>query len=371
MSSQTPGSLPQAESDQGARRRALHLQGQAYAELKQQLHARGLLEKQPVYYMIEITSTVVAFIAAWVILPWLHPLWLLSLDAVVLAVLTAQVGFIGHDAGHRQIARRTGHNDLIGWLAGNVLLGMSFAWWVEKHNQHHSHPNEVDTDPDIRIPFLAFSAADAARKRGVMRVLLRSQAVLFFPLLCLESFALQAQGLPFLLSGRAKHPLLESSLLLLHFLWYFGVLFYFLPPWQALLFLAIQQGLTGLLLGLAFAPNHKGMPLLDSKTSMDFLHRQVITARNVRGHPLVDWWYGGLNYQIEHHLFPTMARNQLKHAQPLIRQFCAARALPYCETSMGHSYREIVQYLHTVGQTPTGMEPPAASPNSVSAKGST
>jgi fatty acid desaturase len=271
------------------------------------------------------------------------------------------MGFIGHDAGHRQIAQRTRHNDLIGFLTGNLILGMSFDWWVDKHNQHHSHPNELDTDPDISIPFLAFSDIDAAGKQGVMRALVRYQAFLFFPLLCLEAFALQAQGLQFLFYRRARHALTESSLLLLHFLWYFGVLFFFLPAWQALLFIAIQQGLTGLLLGLAFAPNHKGMPILDPRTPMDFLHRQVITARNVRGHPLVDFWYGGLNYQIEHHLFPTIPRNQLKHAQPIIRQFCQERAIPYCETSMAQSYREIVQFLHTVGQTPAGTKMPACS----------
>ncbi len=353
--------IPQAEPDQPARTHEARGQNNAYAELKQQIRARGLLEKQTAYYTIKITLTFAFFIAGWVILPWLHTVWLLSLDAVALAVLTAQMGFLGHDAGHRQIAQRVRHNDLIGFLTGNFILGMSFDWWMDKHNQHHSHPNELDTDPDIDILFLAFSETDAARKRGFARILVRHQAFLFFPLLCLESFALQAQGVQFLVYGRAKHSLTESSLMLLHFLWYFGVLFFFLPPWQALLFIAIHQGLTGLFLGSTFAPNHKGMPVLDPKTPMDFLHRQVITARNVRGHPLVDFWYGGLNYQIEHHLFPTIPRNQLKHAQPIIRQFCEERAIPYYETSMAQSYREILQYLHAVGQTPSGKKTPGCS----------
>ncbi len=75
----------------------------------------------------------------------------------------------------------------------------------------------------------------------------------------------------------------------------------------------------------------------------------MVTARNVRGNRLTDFWYGGLNYQIEHHLFPSMPRQNLKHAQALVRSFCAAHAIPYHETGMLRSYREILQYLHAIG----------------------
>src|SRR5262249_780180 len=156
--------------------------------------------------------------------------------------------------------------DLLGLLAGNVILGMSFSWWLEKHNQHHSHPNQLDTDPDISIPFLAFSETDAARKQGFARFMVRHQAWLFFPLLCLEAVALQVQGVSFLVRGRARHTVTEMTLLVLHFCWYFGVLFCLLSPWEALLFLAIHQGVTGLYLGSTFAPNHKGMPILEART---------------------------------------------------------------------------------------------------------
>ena len=92
-----------------------------------------------------------------------------------------------------------------------------------------------------------------------------------------------------------------------HFALYFGLLFSVLEPLQALLFIAVHRGLFGTYMVSIFAPNHKAMPLLERDSKVDFLRRQVLTSRNVIAHPITDFWYGGLNYQIEHHLFPSVA----------------------------------------------------------------
>jgi fatty acid desaturase len=114
-------------------------------------------------------------------------------------------------------------------------------------------------------------------------------------------------------------------------------------------FVLVQQGLFGLYLGCAFAPNHKGMPTLTDADQLDFVRRQVLTSRNVTGSRLVDFVLGGLNYQIEHHLFPNMPRPNLRHAQPLVRAFCAHHGLPYVEASLLGSYAEALRHLHSVG----------------------
>jgi fatty acid desaturase len=117
---------------------------------------------------------------------------------------------------------------------------------------------------------------------------------------------------------------------------------------QGLAFIVVHQTLFGLYLGSVFAPNHKGMLVLKSNSSLDRLRQQVLTARNVRSHPLIDFWFGGLNYQIEHHLFPHLARNQLKAAQRTVKGFCQAHAIPYCETGIIQSYCDTLRYLHHV-----------------------
>jgi fatty acid desaturase len=144
-----------------------------------------------------------------------------------------------------------------------------------------------------------------------------------------------------------------------HVALYVGVPLAVLGPWSTLLLIAVHQAAAGLYLGLVFAPNHKGMALIDADNRLGFVREQVLTARNVRPHPLVDWWYGGLNYQIEHHLFPALPRNQLRAARPIIRAFCREQGIPYHETSVAGSYREILGYLHAVGAPLRRHEQPA------------
>jgi fatty acid desaturase len=319
-----------------------------FATLKRLLMQRGLLEKQPRYYAVKMLLTFSLLMLSLTFLILVHQSWLQLLNAAFLAFVSTQLGLLGHDAGHRQLFRRTWKNDSVSLITGNFLLGMSHGWWIEKHNQHHSHPNQQDLDPDIDIPLLAFSSDHLPRSGKLRLFLVKYQATFFFPLLLLASVNLKLYSVLFLMQRKEKYHFVEVALLLGHYLAYLGLLFWCLPAWQAVLFIFIHQGLTGLYLGSIFAPNHKGMPILDQDSPLDFLHRQVETARNVKAHPFTDFWYGGLNYQIEHHLFPSMPRNNLREAQRIIKPFCQARALPYHETGWLQSYREILHHLHAV-----------------------
>jgi len=118
---------------------------------------------------------------------------------------------------------------------------------------------------------------------------------------------------------------------------------------QAVVFILIHQGLFGMYLGCSFAPNHKGMPMLGEDEKLDFLRRQVITARNIRGGWFTDFALGGLNYQIEHHLFPSMPRPSLRYAQAPVRAFCAEHGIAYAETGFFASYGQVLRHLHTTG----------------------
>jgi len=154
-----------------------------------------------------------------------------------------------------------------------------------------------------------------------------------------------------LIRRTARHRVWEAALLGIHLVGYVGLVFWVLSPVKALAFIAVQQGLFGLYLGVSFAPNHKGMAILAADDDSDFLRRQVLTSRNVRGGWLVDFFLGGLNYQIEHHLFPSMPRPNLRRSRPLIRHFCEQQGLAYSETSLIGSYAQALRYLHTIGRT--------------------
>jgi Fatty acid desaturase len=137
-----------------------------------------------------------------------------------------------------------------------------------------------------------------------------------------------------------------------------ALVFLVLPPGQAVAFLAVLLAVFGLYMGSSFAPNHIGMPLVSAKLKLDFLRRQVLMSRNISGGPLISVFMGGLNYQIEHHLFPSMARPHLRKARPLVAAYCAAQGVPYTRTSLWQSYRIVIGYLNTVGLR--GKDPSSA-----------
>jgi fatty acid desaturase len=320
-----------------------------YSELSRRIKRAGLLRQRRAYYAAKSASTAVLLAAGWTAFFLLGDSWWQLVTAVFLAFAFTQIAFLGHDAGHRQICGTRRANGLLGLVLGNLLIGVSYSWWVGKHNRHHSNPNHTDLDPDVTIGVLAFTAAQASDKRGLVRAVVRFQAYLFFPLLLLEAGHLHAASIKAVLGGRERLDRVEALLLLVHAGAYVAALLLVLSPLRAAAFLLLQQGLFGLYLGCCFAPNHKGMPILEDGKEPDYLRRQVLTSRNVRGSRVVDFLMGGLNYQIEHHLFPSMPRPNLRYAQPLVRAFCTERGVSYSESSVFGSYGEALRHLHQAG----------------------
>jgi fatty acid desaturase len=323
--------------------------GSDYADLMRRVKQAGLLKRRHGYYATKIAVTSVMLAAGWTVFVLLGDSWWQLVVAGFLAVVFTQIGFIGHDAGHRQIFGSKRANYVVGLLHGNLGIGLSYGWWVDKHNRHHAHPNQQDKDPDIDIGALAFTAGQARTKRGLNRFVARNQRYLFFPLLLLEAVQLHASSVQALVRPGMRNRTWETLMLGLHAAGYLTLVLVVLSPVRAVAFILVQQALFGLYLGCSFAPNHKGMPMLDADDRTDFLRRQVLTSRNVRGGPLVDFALGALNYQIEHHLFPSMPRPNLRRSQPLIRAFCRQHDLPYCETTLLRSYAQALNHLHDVG----------------------
>ncbi len=324
--------------------------GSAYALLSRQIKQAGLLERRPAYYIWKITVTVALLAAGWVAVVLVGDSWWQLALAVFLAMIFTQIGFLGHDAGHRQVFGSRRANYILGVLLGNLGIGLSYGWWVNKHNKHHAHPNTEGADPDILLGALAFSETQARGCRGLARLVYRYQAYLFFPMLLGEAISLHSSSVRALTSREARNRPLETTLIAVHFVGYLTVVFLVMSPVKAVVFIVVQQGLFGVYLGSSFAPNHKGMLILEAGDRTDFLRRQVLTSRNVRGGWLTDFALGGLNYQIEHHLFPSMPRPNLRHSRSMIEAFCLQRGLPYCESSLVGSYAQALRYLNAVGR---------------------
>ena len=321
--------------------------GSDYAALSREVRAAGLLRRRHGYYAVRMTANFLAFAGAWVAFALIGDSWWQLVTAAFLALVFAQLAFIGHDAGHCQIFRTRRPNDVVGLLHGG-LVGMSYRAWISSHNRHHANPNHEEDDPDLHIAVLAFTTDQARMKTGFLRWMAKHQALLFFPLLTLEGLSLHLKGVKAVLSSNQSSRRLEGTLLAVHAIAYLTVVFMVLSPPVAIAFIVVHQALWGVYMGCSFAPNHKGMPTIDDE-ARDFLRKQVLTSRNIQGGFFTDFALGGLNYQIEHHLFPNMPRPHLRHVQPIVRRFCADHGIAYHETSLIDSYRQVLSHLHAMG----------------------
>ena len=323
-----------------------------FTDLMQEVKAAGLLERRRGYYLWQIGIHVAAFVGIWVGFFLLGNSWFQLILAALLGVVVTQFGFLGHDAAHRQIFSSPARNAWTARILAGAFAGLSFAWWRAKHNMHHRGPNLEGYDPDIVPGAVAFTPGIVAqRTTGFAGWFVKRQGWLFFPLLTLEGLNLHAESIRAARDTTSKQPWRRTELALVvgRLSIYVVVLLTFLPLGKAVAFFALQMAVFGFCLGASFAPAHKGMPIIPEGMKLDFLRRQVMVSRNVKGNPVVDWAMGGLNYQIEHHLFPNMPRCNLKKAQPMVRAHCEREGIDYMEVGLFHSYAIVVDYLNNVG----------------------
>lgn len=346
--------MPQASTavaDRPARAPRQSPAGSDFAPLLRTVKSQGLLERRTGWYARTMIVNAAALTAVATGVFALGHTWWVLLLAPVLSVLCVRTAFIGHDAGHSQITGNRTAARLIGLFHGNLLLGMSVSWWNDKHNRHHANPNHIEKDPDVAADVLVFTSEQARVRVGFRRWLTRHQAWLFFPLTLLQGIAMKVYGFRDLRRQSPRGRVVEGALLVAHLVGYGALLLAAMPLGHALAFAALHQALFGLHLGMAFAPNHKGMDMPDPDGERwGHLQRQVLTSRNIRGGEATDWLLGGLNYQIEHHLFPSMPRPHLRLAQPLVRAHCHAVGMPYAETGLIDSYRQVLRHMHEVGE---------------------
>jgi fatty acid desaturase len=329
--------------------------GSDYSALVKTVRKAGLLERRLVSYAIRTSMALGFYAATCAAVIMIGNSWYQLIAAAVFGLAWGQVAFIGHDAGHQAIFASRRRNDALGRTLGNVLVGLSYGWWVDTHNRHHANPNDETRDPDFGDSVIAFTTGQAAQRRGaVTGFLARHQAWLFFPLLTLEGISLHVDSVVAVKTGvfrsaRGGSRRYEAVGLIVHAALYVGFLLLVMSPEKALAFAAVHQAVWGVYMGCTFAPNHKGMATIAPGDNLDFLRRQVLTSRNIRGGVFTDFVLGGLNYQIEHHLFPNMPRGSLRHAQPLVRAHCEALGVPYCQTSLVESYRAAMTHLNAMG----------------------
>jgi len=332
------------------RRPAQQRQLSDYTELSRRIKAAGLLERRHGWYLFRCLMLLGGFGVAFTLLFTLGHTWWQLLVAALFGVLITQAAFLSHDGAHRQVFASGVRNEWFARVVGNLFGGLSYGWWMRKHSKHHANPNTIGKDEDIGTGAIVFDVADVAGRTGIVGWITARQGWLFFPMLTLEGLNLHASAVKTVF-GRAevKHRFLEGVLVGIRLIGFPVLVLWALGPGMGLAFMAVQLVVFGLYMGGSFAPSHKGMPMIQKDMSVDFLRRQVLTSRNILGGRPMMWVMGGLNYQVEHHLFPSMPSVNLHRARPIVRAYCAENDILYTEATLFESYGIVIAFLNRVG----------------------
>lgn len=332
-------------------RPARHRHTSEFTDLMATIKQKGLLRRSYGYYiamMVLLPSLVVGLGAVSL---RLGDSWWQLLVAVGLALVFTQFGFLGHDAAHRQIFNSAKANEWAALVIANLFVGLGIGWWKNKHTRHHAGPNKIGVDPDIETGAVTFHSRGIEEKTTALgRWASRNQGLFFFPLVSLVGLQMHVNSYKHLMArGKVKNRAIELVLLTVRHVALIAFVFSVMSPLIAACFLVVQVLVFGFYLGMAFAPNHIGRPVVPENTKVDFLRRQVIMSRNISGGPVVSVLMGGLNYQIEHHLFPSMSRTNLARTAPIVREYCAEKGIDYHETTLWGALVEVDEYISKVG----------------------
>lgn len=320
-----------------------------YAKLRSDVTKAGVLKRSYWYYLFLSVTDIGSFLICWYLLVvQSHPV-VVVLSIIGIAFFSVRMGGLIHDAAHRAIFKSVTVNDIFGYLT-SFVIAFPYRVWRVKHNAHHAHTNEEGEDPDVEVP-ISFTETTFRRNTFVVRNIRRNQAWLYYVLGPLLSFSIRLKSFKYYAANfKGKIPL-EVAILLCGLVVWYVMPFVFFPFWKAMLFLIIVNALSGFYMLNIFAPNHKGMPYLAKGVKFSFLEHQIMTARNLYRHWLTDYVYLGLNYQIEHHLFPDCPRNKLHRVTPFVKKICKKYGMDYTETSIIETNKIIYRELKKISQT--------------------
>ncbi|GGM05532.1 fatty acid desaturase family protein [Nakamurella endophytica] len=344
--------------------RPAHRTASEYTEVLAAVREQGLLRRRYGHYATKIGLALLALAGVWTGVALLGDHWAQLALAAALAVVLTQIIFISHEAAHRQILTSNAWNERVALVLGTLLGGISLSWWQNKHTRHHAAPNQVGKDPDIDAAVVHFFPPERTPfPSRIGRYLHARQGWWFFPVLVVEALNLHVQSAQWQFGRtRRNRGRVETALLAGRLALYPALVFTLLPPGKAGAFLGVQLAVTGVYLGVAFAASHIGMPVLPREARVDFFRRQVVTSRNVAGGRVASLAMGGLNYQIEHHLFPSMPGPALRKARRIVRQYCADRGVTYHEVPIHRAWQLVAAHLNRVGlRAPSFACPVAAS----------
>jgi fatty acid desaturase len=318
-----------------------------------EVNGRRLMAPALLRTLAKLAGLVALLIAA-LALSWSQgSFWVVGATYVAIALLLAQFAFIGHDAGHGALSRSRRINRALGQVSMTMVTGLAFDEWISRHRAHHAFCQHEARDPDMAVDFVVSLTEASKRRKGLLgRWLTRHQALHIWPLSLLFGHSQRHLSQAAVLADPRRHGL-DAALLLLHFALWFGVpcLLFDVPVVPALLAYVLPLTILGPYLAAIFWVNHVGMPLIEQPESFSFFEHQYVTSRTILNPRALDWLFGGLNFQIEHHLFPQVPSSRLAAVQIIVRKHFARHFIEYHGVSWWAALRSVAAHLRHVARS--------------------
>jgi fatty acid desaturase len=311
-----------------------------FNDLLTEVTNKGCYKRTYGKYLLLTIFTILGLSLSLFFVTQIDSLWLQILNAVVFAFLSVQLGLIGHDLSHGGVFNSKTLNRNLALVVWGLGCGLSEGRWFYKHNAHHQSPNHIGHDPDLEIPFVfSHEQADTYSHLYKKWIFPHQHIIFWFGLWFVYPYNIM-NSMGYLFKDISFRSIVEMFLMAVHFVFIFGFTFYFLPTTLAIVFNLVTFLVMGAYMGLIFAPNHKGEDMLEADKTYNWVH-QITLTRNIYPSLLVSYFLGGLEHQVEHHLFPTMPRFKYAKARIIVENFCKAKNLPYHQTTWLESLQQI------------------------------
>lgn len=313
-----------------------------YRELLGDLKKAGMFQNYLSDYVLTVLFMVAMMGACIVGVVFYEGFWVHVGCGIILGLVWIQSAFIGHDSGHSELVGHKKIDKFIQLFAGNGLTGIGMGWWKRSHNVHHISCNSLDFDPDLQyVPLFAVSSGYFGNLHsyyydkqmnfdGLARFLVSYQHWTFYPTMAVARVLLFMQSIVLHFSGnRVPNKGLDIAGLLFFWTW-FPLLVSCLPSWPERTAFVLSSFAVSGIQHVQFCLNHfSAESYVGRPCSESWIEDQARGTIDIQCDSWMDWFHGGLQFQVEHHMFPRLPRYNLRKISPLVKSFCAKHRLPY------------------------------------------
>jgi fatty acid desaturase/cytochrome b involved in lipid metabolism len=305
-----------------------------FREIENKLMLEGYFDTNYNFYILESIKGISSLLIGILMVIYGPEYWInYIIAACFMAFCWHQLAFVAHDTGHNGITHNLTFDNYFGIFLASCLSGLSIGWWKDSHNIHHVVTNDPTHDPDIQhLPFFAVSekfieGVDSTyhkaefKVNSINKVFVKIQPYLYYLIMMFARFNLYIQGIKFLLlNDRAKYRKTEIFAMIFFGCWFYKLVS-FIEDWKMrLVFILLANGIT-FILHVQITISHFAMDTAPVSENEDFVTHQLRTSMDVDCPVWLDWFHGGLQYQVVHHLMPRLPRHNLRKVRDMLLPF--------------------------------------------------